>query len=346
MAYRDLTKEFENIRSRYIKPLASSPINDGYHSDHDEYGLRYTSSSSSAAASGRRPLMQDIELGDSDQFQSNQQPQWLIILKGIQDSIAEIKNGLDELKKLQHVHSTFQLKKDFEQEERQVQVQTAKIKELFLGSKKVLELMKVADEPKSEEELMKKNLKISLVNELNDLSRVFRDEQTEYFKSMDRLKSKKRDNKVNYDERGHDDLDPEERQKMIEMEQQLQADPGFTDDQIRQMLDNQADIIRRDKELREILTSIVELNELFKEFSTLVVEQGTLLDRIDYNIETTYESMRSGNENLVTAEKYQKMSGMTLCVLLLIVLVVAFGLFFALKLVLKFSLGGGIIGFL
>lgn len=107
------------------------------------------------------------------------------------------------------------------------------------------------------------------------------------------------------------------------------------------MILNEQDIIRRDRELQEILASIVELNELFKEFSQLVVEQGTLLDRIDYNLESTHEFIQNANRDLVAAEKYQKMSRMTLFILILILLVAGVALFFALKLVLKFS-GAGI----
>jgi syntaxin 16 len=104
------------------------------------------------------------------------------------------------------------------------------------------------------------------------------------------------------------------------------------------MIQNEESIMRRDRELREILKSIVELNELFKEFSSLVVEQGTLLDRIDYNVETACSFVKEGNKNLISAEKYQKMSRMTLCLLLLIVFFLAVGLFVALKLFLKFGL--------
>ena len=115
------------------------------------------------------------------------------------------------------------------------------------------------------------------------------------------------------------------------------ADPSFTDEQIRQLIMNEQHIIRRDKELRAVLQSIVELNELFKEFSQLVVEQGTLLDRIDYNLENTYTFIEQANKDLKKAEEYQKMSRMTLFILLLVLLLVGIALFFALKLVLKFN---------
>jgi hypothetical protein len=48
-----------------------------------------------------------------------------------------------------------------------------------------------------------------------------------------------------------------------------------------------------------------DLAVLFKELATLVVEQGTILDRIDHNMETTVEATQKGVKELQDAEKYQ-----------------------------------------
>jgi len=344
MSYRDLTRDYIDVRSRYTKPL--SPEIGGYDSSEDDYEISYMNPKKKQKQKKNRHDNNsgDIELGDT--FNDQQQPKYVLVLNGVQDAMSNIKNDLVVLKKLHETHTTFRVGQDFAEEERRVQNQTSQIKEQFLACKKAVEIIKPPEKPKTEEQLMLRNLKISLVNELNDLSKVFRDEQSEYLKNMERLKAKKRDNKVNYEETDYSDLEPEQKRRIMELEQKLQADPSFTDDQIKQMLENEQDIIRRDKELREILASIVELNELFKEFSALVVEQGTLIDRIDYNIETSLESVRAGNVDLGKAEQYQKMSRTTLFILLLIILVVAFTLFFALKLVLRFTAGGGILAFL
>ena len=62
--------------------------------------------------------------------------------------------------------------------------------------------------------------------------------------------------------------------------------------------DNTATINEREKEIKQIAKSIVELNEVFKEMSVLVIDQGTVLDRIDYNVEQVTESVERGFQQL------------------------------------------------
>ncbi len=52
------------------------------------------------------------------------------------------------------------------------------------------------------------------------------------------------------------------------------------------------------------------------------MEQGTLLDRIDYNIQESAVKIEQGTKNIIEAEKTQKKSRMFLCIVALCVLIV------------------------
>lgn len=57
--------------------------------------------------------------------------------------------------------------------------------------------------------------------------------------------------------------------------------------------------LQREEELRNLLRSIEELNTIFKDISILVIEQGTILDRIDYNIEQAEHNVIKAEEHLI-----------------------------------------------
>jgi len=84
------------------------------------------------------------------------------------------------------------------------------------------------------------------------------------------------------------------------------------------------DIQLRDRELREIAKSIGSLAELFRDLSSLVIEQGTVLDSIEYNLDNTVVHMEEAVRELDTATRYQKNTGRRKCIFLLLLII--FGL--------------------
>ena len=65
---------------------------------------------------------------------------------------------------------------------------------------------------------------------------------------------------------------------------------------------------QRKKDLDKILKSIYSLSELYKYAQNLVVEQGTILDRIDENIDTSKHQVRRAHKELVEAEEDNRSS--------------------------------------
>jgi syntaxin 16 len=65
-----------------------------------------------------------------------------------------------------------------------------------------------------------------------------------------------------------------------------------------------AQLHARDRELTEIAKSIASLAELFKDLSTLVIDQGTVLDSVEYNIEQTATHVSDAVKELNTATQY------------------------------------------
>ena len=73
-----------------------------------------------------------------------------------------------------------------------------------------------------------------------------------------------------------------------------------------QLVDQQLlapDLRARDRELTEIAKSIATLAELFKDLSSLVIDQGTLLDSVEYNIEQTAVHMNESVKELDIATR-------------------------------------------
>jgi len=80
--------------------------------------------------------------------------------------------------------------------------------------------------------------------------------------------------------------------------------------------------IERDREVMKILESVQDLGAVMKDLSALIIDQGTILDRIDYNCQTVATAVEEGRKELVQAEKSQKQSVAIMCIYILLVMVV------------------------
>lgn len=80
--------------------------------------------------------------------------------------------------------------------------------------------------------------------------------------------------------------------------------------------------IERDREVVKILESVQDLGAVMKDLSALIIDQGTVLDRIDYNCQSVAVAVEEGRKELVQAEKSQKQSVAIMCIYILLVMVI------------------------
>merc|ERR1712012_602025 len=95
---------------------------------------------------------------------------------------------------------------------------------------------------------------------------------------------------------------------------------GFSDMQLLELTEMEDNASQRSEEICQIASSISDLHTIFKELAVLVIDQGTILDRIDYNIEQVVVKSKEANVQLQKAEKNQKSNRAMKCILLLVVI--------------------------
>jgi syntaxin 16 len=68
----------------------------------------------------------------------------------------------------------------------------------------------------------------------------------------------------------------------------------------KQLRSNDSAIDQREKEINDIAKGIIELADIFKDLQTMVIDQGTMLDRIDYNVEKMAVDVKAADKELIT----------------------------------------------
>ena len=78
---------------------------------------------------------------------------------------------------------------------------------------------------------------------------------------------------------------------------------------------------RENDEINQLTQKAEEVQQLFKDLAVLIADQGTIIDRIDYNIQEAKTNAEAAHEEIVEAEKYQKKSRMWVCAVIMGIMV-------------------------
>ncbi|KAK9497064.1 hypothetical protein O3M35_004444 [Rhynocoris fuscipes] len=95
---------------------------------------------------------------------------------------------------------------------------------------------------------------------------------------------------------------------------------GWFDEQ--QFLDDRK-LIEKEQQVGKVLESVIELRDIYHEVNRLIVDQGTVLDRIDYNIEVTSMKVKKATSDVEKVSRaYHKKNKKLYCILILSVILI------------------------
>lgn len=290
MATRDLTTTYVRLRSAMHRKMVRA----------DDLG----------AGANSNGLLQSAGNASIDMSPLNgsaASPAYVEMVTDINADMSAIQQKMTELRKSHDARLRISFNPSEENEkEREIEILTSEISRYFNRSgQKLKRIAGYTAQADTSEIKIRKNIQRGLATKLHDLSTDFRGMQKTYLGQMQRLKAGSSLAAL-----------------LGETPNANDKDEGFTDEQLHDLATAQEDTDERMREIQRIAKSVNDLAVLFKELATLVVEQGTILDRIDYNVEAAVENTKKGVVELKEAEKYQKSARASCCIIILCVGVV------------------------
>ncbi|TYJ53848.1 hypothetical protein B9479_005535 [Cryptococcus floricola] len=244
-------------------------------------------------------------------------PKWVDISEEVEEILARAKLKIAALDKLhaKHVLPGFT---DRSAEEREIERQTVDITKDFRRCTSLTGSVRPSQGAPRVQVLTAKNVQRGLAQKVQELSGQFRKKQRVYMQKLQGHAIKNKDLMVASGAitlKGSDVLD------------ELQEDEQASQSQLQSQSKSQAaisiDIDQRSSEISQIASSISELAELFRDLGNMVVEQGTILDSVEYNVLQANQQITEGLGELKVAQKYQARTGRRKCIFFLILCIFA-----------------------
>ncbi|XP_042407007.1 syntaxin-43-like [Zingiber officinale] len=234
-------------------------------------------------------------------------PAWVDLSEEISVNMQHARKKMSDLVKA-HEKDLMPSFGDGKEDQHAIEVLTHDITYLLKKSEK--QLMKISSSAPSGDSNIRKNVQRSLATDLQNLSMELRKKQSLYLK---RLREQKE---------GQDgfDLNMNMNGNRPTMEDDEFDDIGFSEHQMSQLEKNEAFTREREREIAQVVESVNELAQIMKDLSVLVIDQGTIIDRIDHNIQNVASSVEKGYKELHKAERTQRKGGMVMCATVLVIM--------------------------
>ncbi|KAI1631326.1 t-SNARE [Biscogniauxia mediterranea] len=336
--WRDRTNLYISYRQSYAHHPAKKtryrpgPSGNGF----SDFGR---GSGSGAAAEDQQGLLAGADYDDGDTVIEMDllPPRWADINDEVTDLLADVARKSQTLERLhqKHVLPGFNDEEAKRVEEGEIERLTQSITKGFHDCHRCIQRVEqMVREGKQggtmtrAEEVMAKNIQVSLAARVQEASAGFRKKQSAYLKKLRGMSGLASPNlggdrsstpfggsssNTNYA------ADP----SLLESD----ADRSYSQTALQQttaqrlLHSNDAVILQREREIEDIAQGIIELSDLFRDLQTMVIDQGTMLDRIDYNVERMATDVRAAEKELVVAAGYQRKTTKRKAILLLLLLI-------------------------
>ncbi|VVA96600.1 unnamed protein product [Arabis nemorensis] len=232
-------------------------------------------------------------------------PDWVDVSEEISVYIQRGRTKMAELGKA-HAKALMPSFGDGKEDQHQIESLTQEITFLLRKSEKQLQRLNATGP--SEDSNVRKNVQRSLATDLQYLSMELRKKQSTYLKRLRLQNEDGGDLEMNLNggssRAEYDDFD----------------DMLFSEHQMSKIKKSEEISVEREKEIQQVVESVNELAQIMKDLSALVIDQGTIVDRIDYNIENVASTVEDGLKQLQKAERTQRTGGMVMCASVLVIL--------------------------
>uniref|UniRef100_A0A1L8DUP2 Putative snare protein tlg2/syntaxin 16 n=1 Tax=Nyssomyia neivai TaxID=330878 RepID=A0A1L8DUP2_9DIPT len=283
-----------------------------------------------------RHSLRDTEEGLELQDGHKPPPVWIDKLEEAQYTISKIKPKLVELTTFHMRHLQRPTLNDYCEEEILIEDASTEISKLISSTHRHIQCIRSSLGHGSRmEQCLTQNVVTCLLLQLQDNTFRFRNSQNTYLKQ---LALREERSNVFFDKQDFITIDldvprettvesfdnflkpkpMEESDEQIDEYFQQPVTSRLTQQQLLYLEEDNTKIIeQREQEVSKIVRSIVDLHDIFKDLAGMVQEQGTILDRIDYNVETTQSHVSEGLRQLQRAEMYQRKNRKMICILIL-----------------------------
>jgi syntaxin 16 len=301
---RDLTQVFVKHRSsRLADSRSQSKKLD------DLIGGELIGAASDSANLERRPLRNDGSPAGGEELP----PAWIEPALAAREDIKNIRDKMKELAKAQN-RRLLRVFGDSKPDQ-DVELISSQITSLIRRCEQTIHQVKARAEPGDNQEC-RLNMQRGLATQLQQCSQDFRSSQKEYM-----AKIKERAAGSSWKD-PHQGASNGKNAKPVDNTDFFAdwAEEGASEAQRLELEGLETDAQQRTAEIAQIASSISDLHTVFKELAVLVIDQGSVLDRIDYNIERVVDQSRDANAQLQKAERAQKSNRAMKCIVMLVII--------------------------